>query len=123
MIRKTLLAVPLLALAGPALAEPFTMFIYETPEDIALRADRTEAGAAYWAEWAAFSAALEQSGTVRGGAPLAITGADGVTLSGYFILEAPSLAEAEALAALAPTATRGGQTLVVPHLAVPGMSQ
>lgn len=125
MIRTTVFGLALSALstlAGPALAEPFTMFIYETPEDIALRSDTTEAGAAYWTLWAEYSAELAASGAVRGGAPLMIDEADGAALSGYFILEAASHAEAEALAASAPAALRDGRVVVVPHLAVPGMS-
>lgn len=123
MIRTTLLALGLGALALPALAEPFTLFVYETPEDIALRSSATEAGAAYWAEWQAFNAMLMEAGAVRGGAPLLVTRADGETLSGYFILETGSLAEAEALAALSPTATRGGRTIVVAHFPAPGMGE
>jgi hypothetical protein len=121
MIRKTLLALGLGALALPTLAEPFTLFVYETPEDIALRSSAIEAGAEYWAEWRAYNAMLVEAGAVRGGAPLAVAAADGETLSGYFILETGSLADAEALAALSPTATRGGRTIAVPHLAAPGM--
>ncbi|WP_284265061.1 hypothetical protein [Roseicyclus amphidinii] len=122
MIRTTLFGLALSALTGPALAEPFTMLIYETPEDIALRSDVGAAGAAYWTLWAEYSAELAASGAVRGGAPLMIDEADGAALSGYFILEAASHAEAEALAASAPAALRDGRVVVVPHLAVPGMS-
>lgn len=125
MIRKTLFGPALsalAALAGPALAEPFTMFIFETPEDIALRSDAGAAGAAYWSLWMEYSAEPAASGAVRGGAPLMITEADGETLLGYFILETATHAEAEALAASAPAALRGGHVVVVPHLAVPGMS-
>jgi hypothetical protein len=122
MIRTTLFGLALSALSGPALAEPFTMLIYETPEDIALRSDGTEAGAAYWSVWAEYSAVLAASGAVRGGAALMINAQDGAALSGYFILETASPAEAEALAASAPAALRGDRVVVVPHLAVPGMS-
>lgn len=125
MIRTTLFGVALSALsalAGPALADPFTMFIYETPEDIALRSDAGAAGAAYWSLWMEYSAELAASGAVRGGAPLMINAQDGAALSGYFILETATHAEAEALAASAPAALRGGHVVVVPHLAVPGMS-
>ena len=122
MIRTTLFGLALAALTVPALAEPFTLFIYETPEDIALRSDTTRAGAAYWSVWAEYSAVLAGSGAMRGGAPLAISQADGATLSGYIVLEAATRAEAEALAASAPAALRGGRVVVVPHLAVPRMS-
>lgn len=121
MIRTTLFAAALTAMSVPALADPFTLFIHESPADIALRSDATEAGAAYWALWAAYSAMLGETGMVRGGAPLVVSGGDGNTISGYFILETTQ-AEAEALAALAPTATRGGRVAVVPHYPMPGMS-
>jgi hypothetical protein len=64
---------------------------------------------------------LGETGMVRGGAPLVVSGGDGNTISGYFILETTQ-AEAEALAALAPAATRGGRVAVVPHYPMPGMS-
>lgn len=122
MTRKTLMAAAFAALAWPAAADPFTLFIHETPADVALRSDTTEAGAAYWAVWAEYSAMLGETGMVRGGAPLVVSEGDGNRISGYFILEAPSLAEAEALAALAPAATRGGRVDVVAHFPMPGMS-
>lgn len=122
MFRISLAAALLGAFGTPILAEPFTLFFYETPEDIALRSSGDAAGAAYWTAWAEYSTALANSGAVRGGTPLMIAEADGETLSGYFILEAANHAEAEALAAAAPAALRGGRVVVVPHLAVPGMS-
>lgn len=122
MIRTTFLAATLTALSVPAVADPFTLFIHETPADVALRSDTTEAGAAYWAIWAEYSAMLGQTGLVRGGAPLVVSEGDGNRISGYFILEAPSLAEAEALAARAPAATRGGRVIVAPHHPMPEMS-
>ena len=122
MIRTTLLAAALTALSVPAFADPFTLFIHESPADVALRSDTTGAGAAYWALWAEYSAMLGQTGMVRGGAPLVVSEGDGNRVSGYFILEAPGLAEAEALAALAPAATRGGRVIVAPHYPMPQMS-
>jgi hypothetical protein len=65
---------------------------------------------------------LGQTGMVRGGAPLVVSEGDGNRISGYFILEAPNLAEAEALAALAPAAMRGGRVVVAPHYPMPEMS-
>ena len=121
MTRTTLVATAFAALALPAAADPFTLFIHETPADVALRSDTTQAGAAYWAIWAEYSAMLGETGMVRGGAPLVVSEGDGNRISGYFILEAPSLAEAEALAALAPAAMRGGRVDVVAHYPMPEM--
>lgn len=121
MIRTTFFAAALTAMSVPALADPFTLFIHETPADIALRADTTEAGAAYRALWAAYSAMLGETGTLRGGAPLVVSAGDENPISGYFLLETTQ-ARAEALAALAPAATRGGRVAVVPHDPMPGMS-
>jgi len=122
MTRTCLLATFAFALATPVLAEPFTLFIYESPEDIALRSADSADGAAYWTLWTEYAAVLDTAGVVRGGAPLMIEEADGLTLSGYFILDAASRAEAEALADRAPSAARGGDAIIMPHLAMPGMS-
>ncbi|MBI1186845.1 MAG: hypothetical protein GC206_05850 [Alphaproteobacteria bacterium] len=69
---KTLLAAAAFAgLAAPTLAEPFTIFVYETRGDFALRAETTPEAQAYWAEWAAYADRLASDGVMRGGAPLA----------------------------------------------------
>ncbi len=107
-------------LAMPVLAEDFTLFIYETPDEIALRTDTGEEGAAYWAAWSEFSASLARAGAIRGGAPLipsqALRSPEGLVMGGYFILEAADLEEAESFAAAAPSATRGGLAIVTRHL-------
>ena len=51
-----------------ASAEPFTIFIWKTPEDIALRADQGGAGQAYWAAYASYGEAIGPA--MVGGAPL-----------------------------------------------------
>ncbi len=141
MNRTTLLAAAFAALAclaTPARAEPFTIFVYETREDFALRADSGPAGQAYWAEYGAFAAALQSSGAIRGGAPLALPG-DAVTigargrsngpvrgrrlaLGGYFQIEAADRAAAEALAAQAPAVRRGGLAEVRASYPAPTMT-
>lgn len=125
MIRTTLLAASaVLSLAGQAAAEGYTLFVYEPASEIALRTDPGAAGAAYWADWGAYSAALAEIGAIRGGAPLMPAGdgtGDAEALSGYFILDVDSADTATELAAMSPTATRGGRTVVVPHFAAPGM--
>ncbi len=110
--------------AAPATAADFTLFIYETPAQIALRANPGPEGQGYWAKWAAFNAALEAESVLRGGTPLAPEASaeaqpdTGLVLGGYFVLETADRSRAEALAAMAPSATNGGIARVVPHLDV-----
>lgn len=118
-------ALAALALAAlPAAAETYTLFIYETPADIALRTDTGAEGAAYWQAYSDFSAALGRDGVMRGGAPLipdreASTGE--LVLGGYFQIETASRDAAEAYAAEAPSSKRGGRTALLEHLPTPGM--
>jgi hypothetical protein len=118
-------ALAALALAAlPASAETYTLFIYETPADVALRTDPGADGAAYWAAYSDYSAELARDGVMRGGAPLipqAGVGTGELVLGGYFQIETASRAAAEAYAAEAPSSTRGGKTLVLEHLPTPGM--
>lgn len=121
MTRMFLLAAPLVFAASAALAEEFTIFIYETPAEIALRADRGPDGAAYWSAFAEYGAALGEAGVMRGGAPLLVSATDAGTagdliLGGYFRIETPTLAEAQALAAQAPSTVRGGAATAVGHM-------
>lgn len=120
----------------------FTLFIYETPEQFALRGDRSPAGGAYWASFAAYGKSLQEAGVLRGGSPLEhesavrvvrmrdgkrtasegvhATPAGGQTMGGYFIIEVPTLEDALDWAARAPNATTGAVE-VRPVLDVPGM--
>ncbi len=110
--------------AWPASAETYTLFIYETPSDIALRTDAGPEGTAYWAAYSEFGALLGRDGVVRGGAPLIPrdrAGTGELILGGYFQIETASHAAAEAYAAEAPSSKRGGKTLVLEHLPTPGM--
>lgn len=118
-------ALAALALAAlPASAESYTLFIYETAADVALRTDAGADGAAYWAAYSDFSAELARDGVMRGGAPLipGETATGELVLGGYFQIETASRASAEAYAAEAPSSKRGGKTLVFEHLPTPGMS-
>lgn len=117
--RAGALATVLLAAAGSAGAEPFTIFIFEPESEIALRTDQSEAGADYWAAWMAYSGVLAEAGAAKGGAPLtpaASVRADGMILGGYFIIEAEDQTAADALAAKAPSASRGGDAIAIAHL-------
>lgn len=111
--------------AGLANAETYTLFIYESPAEIALRSDPGADGAAYWSAYSDFGAVLGRDGVVRGGAPLIPqdgANAGELVLGGYFQIETASREAAEAYAAQAPSSKRGGKTLVLEHLPTPGMS-
>jgi hypothetical protein len=115
-------ALALLAVAAPASAEPFALFVYETPSDFAARNDPTRAQA-YWGGFAALSEQMAAAGIVRGGGPLAepalgatvsvrdarATSAPvdgtGEALSGWFVIDVADRAEAEAWAARVPAAS------------------
>lgn len=103
-----------LAVAAPAAAADYTLFVYETPADFAARTDPAKAGA-YWAAYGAFSDAAGKAGVLKGGAPLMDPATGGTTgpldaprakaqLSGYFVIEAPDLAAATAWARKLPAA-------------------
>lgn len=128
------------AAAMPAAAAEFTLFLYETPADFALRTDATAKGQAYWAAYGAYAKALQDAGVIRGGAPLqpgasartlvvkdgkpvVSTGAhsrNGLELGGYFKIDAPSLDVALEWAAQAPAA-KTGAIEVRPGFPAPGM--
>jgi len=102
-------------------AEEFTLLIYETPQELALRGDQGAEGKAYWQAYADFGKKLEAAGAIRGGAPLVPEAEtamrDGLLLGGYFRIEAPTLEDAQALAAMAPTSERRGRTIVARQVA------
>lgn len=110
----------------PSHKDQYSLFIYETAKDYALRTDAGPAGQQYWAGWAAYHQQLVEAGVARGGMPLQLAESvrqvrvkDGKTsttvgpvlssgtelqLSGYMIIEAKSLEDAIAWAAKAPNA-------------------
>jgi hypothetical protein len=106
-------------LAAPALAEPFTLMIWEAPEEIALRTDTTEAGQAYWGGYMAFAEAAGAAGVLRGGSALRTDAGSIVTvggspatggpllLGGDFQIDVPDLAAAQDWAAKLPAAGTG----------------
>lgn len=125
---------------GSAKADPFVIFVYETAADFALRADPSPNGKAYWGEWGQYAEVLKAANAMRGGAPLQVPdlgrvlsaggpglGAAGsgtpgpVQLGGFFIIDAPHLDAAAALAAQSPAVRRGGRAEVRPTLPTPGM--
>jgi hypothetical protein len=100
--------------ATPAAAAEYTLIIHEAPAALALRTDKGPQGAAYWGGFAAAGQALAKAGALRGGAALEPMAAAslgrrgaGPTPTGYFIIDAPDLAAAKALAATIPAAKTG----------------
>lgn len=122
IIRSALLAATLAA--SVARAEPFTLFVYEAPEVLALRTDEGPAGADYRGAYAPFAEAATAAGVLQGGAPLS-TDADaivtvvaggvdaqpfavsGPALGGYFQIDVADLAAAQDWAARLPAAETG----------------
>lgn len=96
-------------MAAPVMAEPFTLLVFESPEAISTRDDTGAKGQAYWAGYNRFAKNLIEAGALRGGTALAVSKEalpqrrDGRELGGYFIIDAPSLAAAKALAATVPS--------------------
>jgi len=82
--------------AGPAAAEPFTLFVYERADQLALRSAEGPEAAGYWAAYAEFAAAATAAGVLRGGAPLALE-ADATTLTAAGVTEGPYAAAPLAL--------------------------
>lgn len=126
-----LLAAALLATApGLAVAGEYTLFIYETDADFALRDQQSPEAGAYWAAYGAAAAAMAQAGIMRGGAPLEPVGhavgtalpvSGDLKLGGYFRIEVPDLAEALRWAGTIPAAARGGAVEVRATAATPQM--
>lgn len=119
MHRMTTMLLAALALAIPAAADAadYTILIYETPADLALRSAPGEAGKAYWAGYAGYGTALSEAHVLRGGAALVPSAtASGPVLSGYFVIDVPDAATAAAWAAKAPSFAHGGSAVALAHL-------
>lgn len=112
-----------LVLTSPvaAHAADYTITIYETPAELAKRTAQNDAGKAYWAAFADYGQALAKAGVLRGGAALAVpANATADTLSGYFIIDVASDADAAAWAAKAPSVAHGGRAIARLHLPMAG---
>ncbi|MFO1069214.1 MAG: YciI family protein [Geminicoccaceae bacterium] len=116
----------MLATAPAARADLYTLFIYETADELAARTDPQRAEA-YWGAYAAYGKALADAGVIRGGAALTFGDAvrtlrqrDGAAavvpgaatsgpeqLGGYFVIEVADLDTALGWAARAPSALTG----------------
>jgi hypothetical protein len=133
-----------IALAGafvPSVrADLFALHVYESDQQLALRTDKTEAGAAYWRAFGEFGEKLKTAGILRGGGAFETGNAVEVvrlragkaatasgphtasreSLGGYFIIEVSTRADALRWAAQVPSAATGAVE-VRPLYAVPGM--
>lgn len=136
---KALLAAALFsALALPAQAEPYTLFIYEDADQLALRPGTDEASLAYWSAYDTFSKEMAAAGILRGGSALAtaapvalVTSASAepstspyaqstLALGGYFQIDVPTEADAIAWAQKLPVG--GGVVEVRAGYPAPGMN-
>jgi hypothetical protein len=117
----------------PALPQ-FTLFVYESQEQLALRGDK-EKGAAYWGEFAEYGKVLAEAGALVSGSAteppeagrvITVKGKQTVTaavavaegqhrLGGYFVIQAKDLAAATEWAAKCPSA-RTGHVEVRPNI-------
>lgn len=123
--------------ALPAQAAPYTLFIYESSEQLALRTGTDAASADYWAAYDTFGKDLAAAGVLRGGSALttgapvsqvAAGAASDVTssfavspmaLGGYFQIDVATDADAIAWAQRMPVAD--GVVEVRAGFPVPGM--
>lgn len=124
---RFLSAALLAALLQPAagVAAPFTLFVFESPAELARRADPGPDGAAYWREYAGFGARLAEAGVLRGGSALVPAAglADGDRpLGGYFTLEVDGPEAAAHWADAAPASRRGGRVRVAAGVVSPAMA-
>jgi hypothetical protein len=122
----------------PAHAAPYTLFIYESQDQLALRPGSDAAAQAYWAAYDVFGKDLAAAGVLRGGSALA-TGAplsqvvggaaadvaapyavSPLALGGYFQIDVENDAEAIAWAARMPVVD--GVVEVRAGYPVPGMA-
>jgi hypothetical protein len=119
----------------PALAEPFTLAIHEAPAEFAKRADKGEAGMAYWKAYADFGKQAGEAGILRGGAALdslngglSLTDAGtnpfdvgtGLVFGGYFQIDVTNVDAAKEWALKIPAA-RTGRIDILPNVPGPAM--
>jgi hypothetical protein len=83
----------------------FAIFFYESPEGFANRTNK-ESGR-YWAKWTGYIGSIQKSGVMESGAALLPPARVGKSsLSGYLVVRAKSLKEAEAIARRSPAVDR-----------------
>jgi len=83
----------------------FAIFFYESPEGFANRTNK-ESGR-YWAKWTGYIGSIQKAGVMESGAALLPPARVGKSsLSGYLVVRAKSLKEAEAIARRSPAVDR-----------------
>jgi hypothetical protein len=108
LIKGLLLTGAMTLMACQALAENFTLMVYETPAAIAKRTDKGPVGKAYWDSYNRFAEVLIKAGALRGGTALGgksqkvMIKGKAYVLGGYFIIEAADELSAKTLAKSAP---------------------
>lgn len=127
ILTPMLAAATLTLWATAAAAEPYTLMIFETTGELALRTDPGEAGKAYWAGYGRFAQEATAAGILKGGTALHATekvsavtlvGGNAETdaafdngaatrLSGFFQIDVASEADAIAWASRIPAAATG----------------
>ncbi len=114
-----------------AFAESYTLLIFETPATLSQRNIASKADA-YWSSYDGYAGALAQAGVLRGGTALSAADTSGhlskskiaaaaPQVSGYFVIDVPSLVDARSWAAKAPALV--SRVDVMPHHANPHMSK
>jgi hypothetical protein len=131
-MNRLLLAAALALSTAPALADPYTLMIWEHPDQIALRTDAGPDGQAYWGGYMAFAEAAGAAEVLRGGLALMTDATVTVTsggaaatsgplvLGGYFQIDVPDLAAARDWADRLPAAETGA-IVIHPGYPAPGM--
>ena len=85
----------------------FAIFFYESPQGFANRTNK-ESGR-YWAKWTGYIGSIQKSGVMESGAallPPSGSSAGKASLSGYVVVRAKSLKEAQAIARRSPAVDR-----------------
>ena len=121
-MRRIFFPLMAVAMAAPATAQAaeYSVFIYETPAQLALRTAQDEAGKAYWGAFAAYAAEMTKAGVLRGGAALVTAPEAKNQPTGYFIIDVATPAEADAWASKAPSVSHGGSASARAHLPMMG---
>ena len=128
----TFAALSIFVLPTMAQAAEYSLMIYETKDELALRAD-PEKSDAYWNSYNSFAGELVKAGVMRGGSAVdekevrivdqgqiseQNPEVNGSQLGGYFVIDVPNIEAAASWAAKVPTQ---GFVEVRPHRANPTM--
>jgi hypothetical protein len=120
-MRKTFAILALFLAAPAAQSAEYTLFIFESADQIAARNDPARARD-YWGGYAIFATEAGKAGIMRGGAGVEASGpavgpvpAAPGALGGYFVIDVPDLATARTWAERIPAA-KSGRVEIRQHL-------